>query len=54
VPKREKSAVFWAIAIIWPLQNAHPCGAKLYGNSLISPKNGSDTIASPRSVVFGW
>src|SRR5271163_324093 len=30
-------AVFWAILIIAPLQNAHPKGAKLPPNSLISP-----------------
>jgi hypothetical protein len=41
VPKREKSAVFWAILRIWPLQNAQPLGAKFPPNMMIVAKAGS-------------
>src|SRR5947207_15969358 len=42
VPIRLKSASFWSIGIIAPLQNAHPTGAKFPANILISPINGLD------------
>src|ERR1700755_472633 len=41
VPNREKSALFCAMDISWPLQNAQPLGAKLNPNCCICPKKGS-------------
>jgi hypothetical protein len=41
VPRSENRAVFWAIGSNWPLQNAHPLGAKLPAKILISATNGS-------------
>jgi hypothetical protein len=35
----------------WPLHNAQPDGAKLNPKSLISPRNGVDTLVSLKFVV---
>jgi hypothetical protein len=50
VPRRLNKAVFWLIGKSWPLHSAQPTGAKLKPNILISPTNGSDTVASST----GW
>src|ERR1043166_4945107 len=42
VPKSANSAWFWLIGRVWPLQSAHPLGAKLKLTNLISDMNGSD------------
>ena len=38
VPNSEKSAWFWLIGRIWPLQNAQPLGGKLKETILISDR----------------
>jgi hypothetical protein len=51
VPRRLKSAVFWLIGKVWPLQEAQPCGGKLKPKILISPRYGSDTVVSLKGGV---